>query len=317
VEKGTGKYLMLKLNIGCGKRPWEGFVNTDFRAGPGVDLVYDFHDPLPYDPGTVDEIHALHVFEHIELKNWTDSLKIGGKLVLELPCLDKIIAIFSHYMAKRIPVEPWVIHGLYGDPRYKDSAMMHHWCYTVGELSAMMRHNGLQVELKDAQTHVPHRDMRLELCKPFIAGRVLEVGSYNVNGTVRDVLPITLGVDMTEGPGVDEAVNVGDLITRFGNESFDSVVSCDALEHMEHWDSSLMNMWGVLKTGGWMCLTMAALTKGYHGYPSDYHRMTVDNLIKVFGDNKVPKSFVGRTSIGILVCKSAPLDYSIRPVLPR
>jgi hypothetical protein len=35
--------------------------------------------------------------------------------------------------------------GLFGDPREKNPAMMHQWCYSVGELSSMMRKAGLQV----------------------------------------------------------------------------------------------------------------------------------------------------------------------------
>jgi predicted SAM-dependent methyltransferase len=157
------------IQLGCGTRPFpKPWVNVDFVAGY-ADIVHDLTNPLPFDAGCADEIHAYHVFEHFQrwqaeaiLGNWVDTLKTGGLLVLELPCFDKVIAIFSHYLSKKIPVPQWVMHGLYGDPKYRDPAMMHHWCYSVGELSGMMRRAGLQVELKEAQTHVPHRDMRLE-----------------------------------------------------------------------------------------------------------------------------------------------------------
>jgi hypothetical protein len=43
--------------------------------------------------------------------------------------------------------------------------------------------------------------------KTFIEGaRVLEMGSYNVNGSVRDMFALAgryVGVDLVEGPGVD------------------------------------------------------------------------------------------------------------------
>ncbi len=151
-------------------------------------------------------------------------------------------------------------------------------------------------------------------CARNISGRVLEVGSVDVNGTVRDHLPIAIGVDMRPGKGVDMVVDVVNLLDTFGAESFDCVVSCDALEHMQDWDAALDNMWGVLKPDGVMLLTMAALTKGYHGYPHDYWRLAFGDFLKLFGDNQGINSFGGKTSIGALVRKSGPLNMSIRPL---
>ena len=150
--------------------------------------------------------------------------------------------------------------------------------------------------------------------KGKISGDVLEVGSRNVNGSVRDVLSITVGVDFLDGPGVDELCDVRDLVSHFGDRRFDCVVSCDALEHMEDWDASLTNMWGVLKPGGFFLLTMAHPKKGRHGYPHDYHRMGVDLFVKVFAGNEVLDQFEGGPSQGVLVRKvTDSVDLTIRP----
>ena len=60
--------------------------------------------------------------------------------------------------------------------------------------------------------------------KGKISGNVLEVGSRNVNGTIRDILPITVGIDFIKGEGVDRVMNVGDLLTEYGPEHFDSTI---------------------------------------------------------------------------------------------
>ena len=39
--------------------------------------------------------------------------------------------------------------------------------------------------------------------KDKLGGKVLEIGSYNVNGGLREVIDITVGVDMRGGRGVD------------------------------------------------------------------------------------------------------------------
>ena len=149
--------------------------------------------------------------------------------------------------------------------------------------------------------------------KNKISGRVMEVGSRDINGTVRAVLPVTIGIDFIDGTGVDKVMNVTDLLAEFGPESFDCVVSCDALEHIEDWDAAWLNMWGVLKTGGVALLTMAGPWKGMHGYPHDYHRMPLKDFVRVFGTNKVLDVFEGGPSLGAVVIKSADLDMTIRP----
>jgi len=150
-------------------------------------------------------------------------------------------------------------------------------------------------------------------CKGSLTGKVLEVGSYNVNGGVRDILDISVGVDMREGPGVDQVVNSSDLLTTFGPESFDSVCSFDTLEHIEDWHAALTNMWGVLKPDGHLCLTIASPRKGYHGYPHDYWRWSFERFQLLFSDNKILKTFDEGTSHGVLVQKIHPLNLAITP----
>jgi 2-polyprenyl-3-methyl-5-hydroxy-6-metoxy-1,4-benzoquinol methylase len=145
-------------------------------------------------------------------------------------------------------------------------------------------------------------------------GRVLDVGSFNVNGQLRDVLPITLGVDMSAGPGVDQVCNASDLLATFGPESFDCVCSADALEHIEDWRAAMENMWGVLRTGGVLFLTMANPRKGRHNYPNDWHRIPMPDFVRMFGDNQVLDTFEGGPSMGAVVIKAADLDLSITPI---
>lgn len=145
-------------------------------------------------------------------------------------------------------------------------------------------------------------------------GRVLDVGSYDVNGSLREVLPVTVGVDMRKGPGVDEVCNATALTAHFGPESFDCVVSSEALEHMEHWDLSMRNMWDVLKPGGVFLLTMASTGKGRHAYPDDYWRFPMKKFLALFGENQIIDSFEDRISIGLITRKTHPLDLSIVPM---
>jgi hypothetical protein len=53
----------LKLNLGCGHIPIDGYLNIDRRALPGVDIVSEI-DALPFKKGEIDEIFSAHLLEH-------------------------------------------------------------------------------------------------------------------------------------------------------------------------------------------------------------------------------------------------------------
>lgn len=73
---------------------------------------------------------------------------------------------------------------------------------------------------------------------------VIEIGSLNINGTVRDFFPTPLnyvGVDLEKGNGVDlvaEGQNVD-----FPDNSFDVAVSAECFEHNPYWKETFENMY--------------------------------------------------------------------------
>jgi SAM-dependent methyltransferase len=105
--------------------------------------------------------------------------------------------------------------------------------------------------------------------------RVLEVGSRNVNGSVRplfDGVASYTGVDFIEGPGVDLVLDAHRLTSAFARESFDVVVSTEMLEHDSEFWTSMTMMGEVLKPGGLLLITARGNGFWVHGYPQDYYR---------------------------------------------
>lgn len=82
----------LRLNLGCGHVPLDGYINVDRRALPGVDVVADI-DRLPFGKGEVAEICSAHMLEHFPLEQlrrellpyWISLLGPEGKFRAVVP----------------------------------------------------------------------------------------------------------------------------------------------------------------------------------------------------------------------------------------
>lgn len=99
----------------------------------------------------------------------------------------------------------------------------------------------------------------------FYKRQVLEVGSLNINGTVRDLFTecYYVGLDVAEGKGVDivcEGQNY-DAPT----ESFDVVISCECFEHNPEWVATFTNMHRMTRTLGLVVMTCATTGRAEHG----------------------------------------------------
>jgi SAM-dependent methyltransferase len=103
----------------------------------------------------------------------------------------------------------------------------------------------------------------------FVNKTVVEFGSLNLNGTVRDFFTNCqyTGVDLVEGDGVDVVSRCHEYFRP--DERPDTVISCEMLEHDEHWDESLKHMASILNPGGLLVITCATDGRTEHG-TTDY-----------------------------------------------
>ena len=99
----------------------------------------------------------------------------------------------------------------------------------------------------------------------FRRSRVIEVGSLDINGTVRKFFTECsyTGLDVAPGPGVDLVCQGQDYDGPA--ESFDTVISCEAMEHNPYWQETFKNMVRVCKTGGLVLMTCATIGRREHG----------------------------------------------------
>ena len=99
----------------------------------------------------------------------------------------------------------------------------------------------------------------------FKEKKVLEVGSLDINGSVRGLFVDCdyTGIDVASGKGVDWVVNGEDFAAPAN--SMDVVISCECFEHNPEYDKTWLNMIRVMKRDGLLIFTCATYGRAQHG----------------------------------------------------
>jgi len=126
------------------------------------------------------------------------------------------------------------------------------------------------------------KSVKDQLPKYFKGTKVLEVGSLNINGSVRQFFEPDqyIGCDLGEGAGVDIVCRGHEL--PYPNESFDVVISCECFEHDRHWEKTFQKMVDLVRKGGLVIFSCATIGRPEHGttrtspadapFTNDYYR---------------------------------------------
>ncbi|MCX5697404.1 MAG: methyltransferase domain-containing protein [Candidatus Omnitrophica bacterium] len=124
-----------------------------------------------------------------------------------------------------------------------------------------------------------------------IGKRVIEIGAYDVNGSLRYVVEMLkpakyLGVDIIPGPGVDLICPAEKLVEKFGQESFDVVIVTCVLEHIRDWRSAVSNIKRICSPNGIMLIFVPS-NYFYHSFPNDFWRYSQNDIRYIFADCEI------------------------------
>jgi SAM-dependent methyltransferase len=112
--------------------------------------------------------------------------------------------------------------------------------------------------------------------------RVLDVGSYDVNGTYRRLFTDPAwdytGLDTVPGPGVDVVVTQPYRWRQLRRASFDIVLSGQTFEHIQFPWVTLLEVGRVLRSGGLFFLVVPS-SGPEHRFPVDCWRFYRDGLV--------------------------------------
>lgn len=89
----------MKLNLGCGNKKFSDFINVDIRDDVDPDYCLDISDLSLFKTGSIDYIVAHDILEHFShrkvwsvLQEWVRCLKVGGRIEIMVPSIDRIYA---------------------------------------------------------------------------------------------------------------------------------------------------------------------------------------------------------------------------------
>jgi len=134
----------------------------------------------------------------------------------------------------------------------------------------------------------------------FKDSKVLEIGSLNINGSVRQFFENCeyLGVDLGLGKDVD-LVSKGHELS-FPDKSFKTVISCECLEHDKDWQKTFQKMYDL--SSDLVVMTCATIGRPEHGtsrtnadaapFTNDYYQnLAISDFTDVFNFHDMFKDF--------------------------
>ena len=90
-----------RLNWGCGEHPVPGWINSDVKELPGIDITCDIRNGLPLEDDSLDYAVSIHALPEVPygdlggvLAELRRVLKPGGVLRLALPDFERGIRAF-------------------------------------------------------------------------------------------------------------------------------------------------------------------------------------------------------------------------------
>lgn len=166
----------VRLNIGAGGVPLNGYDNLDIKSGTDC-------TKLSHADNSVDEIYASHVLEHWPyektaevLLEWVRALKPGGRLRVSVPDFDLLVKAYSQ--GTTLNVEGILLGG------HVDADDYHKAIFTRDKLAKLMRLAGLK---RIARWTPEHED-----CSKLPISLNLEGYKQRVTAIERTVMTMTL-----------------------------------------------------------------------------------------------------------------------------
>lgn len=129
------------LDIGCGRHKLPGAVGVDYLELPGVDVVTDLNQRLPFDNEQFDVVYSNQVLEHIPnliglIEETHRLLRPNGIMVAHVPYFRSSWAAIDPTHIRQFTLNSlhYFVKGTYEHENYRfsDTRFSHIQCYLDG-----------------------------------------------------------------------------------------------------------------------------------------------------------------------------------------
>lgn len=171
----TNNNIPVKFNMGCGTEIIPGYFNVD-KYSKFADIQEDVLTAnIP--ENCADEIRSFHMIEHLPkwsvnqlLSNWHNILKTGGKLVLEMPDLEKLCKAYLDNEEDRDIITLCIYGSMYNclspETEKNGTSSTHLYGYNPAQMIEILNKIGFtKIEEKDVEGEHPGHNFRIEAIK--------------------------------------------------------------------------------------------------------------------------------------------------------
>jgi len=171
----------VKIELGGGESPHNGYVNVDIRNLPTVDVICDvtkLNEKFSND--SIEEILCINLLEHIPRKKllktlriWYDILKDGGILKINVPDFE---ALAKAYIEKKIFWED-LLDGICGAQKFSED--FHYNAFNYINLKKILESVGFRI--KNYKKTIVRGIGRLEIIAKKETGDIEKKLNYKVS----------------------------------------------------------------------------------------------------------------------------------------
>lgn len=164
------------LELGSGERPSPGYLHQDITPQPGVDLDYTCPPwDLPIEPGSLSEVLALGLMEHLRFEEFRATLKkvremlaAGATFLFDVPDMkvwSEYLYNLTHDQAERNPFTPeHVWSTVYGWQRWPGDEHKSGW--TRDSLLAALDEAGFSSHEEGVEVFTSRGIVRRRMTRP-------------------------------------------------------------------------------------------------------------------------------------------------------
>ena len=111
---------------------------------------------------------------------------------------------------------------------------------------------------------------------------------------------------------MDIVCDATEVLTRFGRESFDVVISTEVLEHVRDWRTVVRNFKLAVKPNGVLLVTTRSVGVDFHRHPFDFWRFDKADFEFIFADLMIEDLESDPDDPGILLKARKPAVFAER-----